>query len=284
MGRCMERAEALRLRVRHHARAGLQHRHPAADGLRLPARGSRVRLLPGRHDRPLPAHAREERLLPAGLGRQWPAHRAPGAELLRGALRSLAPLRRRLHAPAGGRRQQVLEGREPAAGLTTQLHRALLRATHRDRREVLRGRLPHARAVRRLESQLSDYQRSLPGHQPAPPSSRTSRPARRTRPRPPPCGTSPTALRWPRPSRRTANREGAYHASASPAPTGLARRSSSPPPVPSCCRRASRSSPTRTTSGTRPCSEPPSPRRCSTSRCPVLAHPSPSPTRARASP
>ena len=55
-------------------------------------------LHPHRLHRPLPAHARPRGLLPDGLGRQRPADRAPGAELLRRALRPVAALRPRLRA------------------------------------------------------------------------------------------------------------------------------------------------------------------------------------------
>ena len=74
-------------------RAGLLHRHAAADGERLAARRARVLLHAHRHRRPLPADARPGGLLPDGLGRQRPADRAPGAELLRRALRPVAALR-----------------------------------------------------------------------------------------------------------------------------------------------------------------------------------------------
>ena len=62
-------------------------------------------------DRPLPAHARQARLLPDGLGRQRPAHRAPGAELLRRALRPVAALR------PGVRAARRSRGKEPGADL-----------------------------------------------------------------------------------------------------------------------------------------------------------------------
>ena len=70
-------------------------------------------------DRALPADARQVGVLPDGLGRQRPAHRAPGAELLRRALRPVAAVRPRLH-PAG-------EARPQAAGpdQAPQLRRAL---------------------------------------------------------------------------------------------------------------------------------------------------------------
>ena len=69
--------------------------------------------------RALPADARARGLLPDGLGRQRPADRAPGAELLRRALRPVAPLRPRLHAAGRSRTQAA------GADLAAQLHRAL---------------------------------------------------------------------------------------------------------------------------------------------------------------
>ena len=85
-------------------RPDLVDRHSPADGQRLAARRSRLQLHPHRLRRPLPADARPARLLPDGLGRQRPAHRAPGAELLRRALRPVAALRPVVHA-AGEARQ-----------------------------------------------------------------------------------------------------------------------------------------------------------------------------------
>ena len=85
----------------------LLDRHAAADRLRLAAHRPRLLLHPHRHRRPLPADARQGGLLPDGLGRQRPAHRAPGAELLRRALRPVAALRPGLRAARhAGRRSR----------------------------------------------------------------------------------------------------------------------------------------------------------------------------------
>ena len=105
--------------------------------------------------RSLPAHARQRGLLPDGLGRQRPAHRAPGAELLRRALRPLAPLRPRLHAAGRARRQA------PGADQPAQLHRAVQRAGRRGR-EGLRAALAHARALCRLVPDLHHHRRRVP--------------------------------------------------------------------------------------------------------------------------
>ena len=72
------------------ARRRVLHRHAAADRVRLDPHGHGVRLHPDRRHRPLPADARQGRVLPDRLGRQRPGHRAPGAELLRRALRPVA--------------------------------------------------------------------------------------------------------------------------------------------------------------------------------------------------
>ena len=86
---------------------------------RQPARRARLLLHPHRPDRPLPADARQGGLLPDGLGRQRPADRAPGAELLRRALRPVAALRPRLH-PAGEAGPEA-----PGADQPAQLRRAV---------------------------------------------------------------------------------------------------------------------------------------------------------------
>ena len=92
------------------AQRGLLDRHSPANGLRLAARRPRVLLHPHRPDRPLPADAGQVGLLPDGLGRQRPADRAPGAELLRRALRPVPALRRGLHPAreAGPKRQMPI--------------------------------------------------------------------------------------------------------------------------------------------------------------------------------
>jgi valyl-tRNA synthetase len=69
-------------------------------------------------DRALLAHARQGRLLPHGLGRQRPAHRAPGRELLRGALRPPLPYDENFLAAREG-------GREEGQHLAQELRRAL---------------------------------------------------------------------------------------------------------------------------------------------------------------
>ena len=109
------------LQVRPHppARRGLLDRHPAADGVGQPARRPRVLLHAHRPDRALPADARQGRVLPDGLGRQRAADRAPGAELLRRAVRPVAAVRPRLH-PAREARPEAPGARRPA-----QLRRAV---------------------------------------------------------------------------------------------------------------------------------------------------------------
>ncbi len=166
LGQRLDRAGHLRLRPQQVARAGLLDRHPAADRLRLAARGPRVQLHPHRRRRALPAHARPRGLLPDGLGRQRPAHRAPRAELLRRALRHLPALRRGLRPAARGRRGQERQGRRPAADLAPQLRRAL-RATDGRGRGPVRGAVAPARPLGRLVAPLPDDRRAFAGRRPA---------------------------------------------------------------------------------------------------------------------
>ena len=158
--RPLGRAGDVRVRPLEDPRAGLLHRHPAADGLRLPARRPRLLLHAHRRRRALPAHARPRGVLPHGLGRQRPAHRAAGPELLRRPLRPHAPLRRGLRAPARGWRGQVRQGRRPGAGEPSQLHRAV-RAPDRRGREAVRGAVAPARALGRLGAALPDHRRAV---------------------------------------------------------------------------------------------------------------------------
>ena len=145
---------------------GVLHRHSPADGERLAARGPRVQLHPHRHHRPPPSHVRQSRFLSHGLGRQRAPHRATGAELLRRALRPVAPPRPRFRCAA--RRGPTL-GRSQAPdhrGQPAQLHRAV-RAAHRGRREGLRGPVPAYRAVGGLDPHLRHHRRPLPAGVPA---------------------------------------------------------------------------------------------------------------------
>ena len=119
-------------RRRGRPRRDLLGRHSPADRERKPAHRPRLLVHPHRHQGALRAHARQVRVLPDGLGRQRPADRAPRAELLRRALRPVAAVRPRLHAPVRGRRQQVEPRRRPGADQPPQLHRAV-REAHRAR-------------------------------------------------------------------------------------------------------------------------------------------------------
>ena len=109
-----------RLPLRSHAaaRRGLFHRHAAADGQRIAARRPRVLVHPHRRHRAVSAHARQGRVLPDGMGRQRPADRAPRAELLRRALRSVAAVRSVVRAAGQA-------GEAADLGLAPEFHRAL---------------------------------------------------------------------------------------------------------------------------------------------------------------
>ena len=258
MGRALGVRGHLRLRPHRAAPRGLLHRHPAAHGLRVPARGPRLLLHAHRRRRPLPAHARQGRLLPHGLGRQRPAHRAARAELLRGALRPVPALRPGLRAPARRRRGQVDQGPRPGAGLAAQFRRAV-RAPHALRRGPVRGAVAPPGPERGLVPDLPDHRRARPqgrpGRLPAQPRARGGLPGGRPRtvgrdlrhgggPGRAPVARVPRLLpphRLPPPSRRGPG-----------APPTSAWR----PPAPNCCRPAWPWWPTPTTSASSPCSAP----------------------------
>ena len=143
-----------RLRAAEVGRAGhLLRRHSPADGIRVPAHRARLLVHAHRHQGAVRADDGQDGVLPHGLGRQRPADRAPRAELLRRAVRPVAPLRRRLHPSVRGRRQQELPRRGPDRDQPPQLHRAV-RAAHGRGREGLRGALARPRPLRRLDPDL----------------------------------------------------------------------------------------------------------------------------------
>ncbi len=154
MGGPLGRRRHVRVRPVEDARPGVRDRHAAADGERVAARRARVLLHAHRHHRPLPAHARARGLLPDGVGRQRCPHRAPGAELLRRPLRSLAPVRPGLRPP--GEAGQAGDPDQPP-----ELRGAVRPAGGRRRAEV-RGALAHAGPVGRLVHHLHDHRRACP--------------------------------------------------------------------------------------------------------------------------
>ena len=161
-------------------------------------------------------------------------------------------------------RGDVAEGPPAGADLATELHRALRRAG-RDRRADLRSRAPPARAVVRLVVPVRDDRRAVtagePARVPAQPAPRRGLPA-----------GSADAVGHRRPHGGRPGRDGGPRtararttSSRSTAPTARAT-SRSTRPGPSWWRRASRSSPTPTTSATSRCSGRPCARRCTASR------------------
>ena len=104
---------------------------------------------------------RQEHRLPDGLGRQRPAHRAAGPELPRHPLQPAPALRPRLEADRRRPRQGGDRG-----GLAPQLHRGV-QPGHRRGREGLRAPVAAARPVDRLERALHDHRRPLPPGLPA---------------------------------------------------------------------------------------------------------------------
>src|SRR5258706_15381817 len=100
------------------ARRRLLHRHAAAHGQRLAARGPRLLVHPHGPRRAIPADAGQSGVLSDGMGRQRPADRTARAELLRCALRPLAAVRPLVYAaPAAGEATDL--------GIASELHRAL---------------------------------------------------------------------------------------------------------------------------------------------------------------
>ena len=152
MGGALGRRRHLPLRPPGHPRPGVLDRHPAADRQRIAARRTRLLVHPHRHHGPLQADARLRGLLPDGLGRQRAGYRAPGAELLRGALRPVPPLPGRVHAAGDGRSGQGAGGR---GGVPTKLCRAV-RATGRRGREGVRIGVAAVGPVGRLDPVLHD--------------------------------------------------------------------------------------------------------------------------------
>ena len=189
------------------------HRHATPDGERQPARRARLLLHPHRPDRPLPADARQVGLLPHGLGRQRAADRAPGAELLRRALRPVAALRRRLH-PAGEARPQASGADQPA-----QLHRPV-RAARRAGRAGLRVRCGARSASPSTGRQHYTTIGTPPGSRvTSARSCATSPAARPTSRRRRPSGTSPSRPPSRRPSSRRRSTTATTTGSPSTAPT-----------------------------------------------------------------
>ncbi len=126
--------------------AGLLDRHAPLDGERVAAHRPRVLLHPHRHHGPVQAHAGLPGLLSHGVGRQRTGHRAPGAELLRGALRPLVAVRGGVRAPRPGRPGPRTGA---GAGVAAQLRGAVREPGRRGREGVRRG-VAAAGAVGRL--------------------------------------------------------------------------------------------------------------------------------------
>ncbi len=189
----------------------LLDRHAAADGERVAARRPRLLLHPHRRRRALPAHARQGRLLPDGVGRQRPAHRAPGPELLRRALRSVAAVRPGLHAAREA-------GQAGDLGVAAELHRAVHPA-HARRREGLRAPVAPPRPVGGLVPHLRHHRQAgaagVAGRVPPAAGPRRRRISSRRRR----CGTWTFAPPWRRPSSRIASSPAPTTACGFPAPT-----------------------------------------------------------------
>ena len=208
------------------------------------------------------------RLLPDGLGRQRPADRAPGAELLRRALRPVPAVRPGVRA--AGRRRRAEEGHAAGQHQPAELRRAVPAADRRGR-EGLRGRCSAARPVGRLGARPTRRSATGRGGPPSARSCATSPAARRTPPRRRRCGTSTSRPPSRRPSSRTAS---------SPAPTtaigfaGAGRRAGlhrdHPPRAAAGLRRAGGAPRRRALPAA--VRHDGDARRCSASRCRCIAH------------
>ena len=204
---------------------GLLDRHAAARPCRgVAARRARLLLHPHRPDRAVPADARARGVLPDGLGRQRPADRAPGAELLRRALRPVAALRRRLHAAGEAGREDA--GPDQPARTSSSCASGSSRRTRRSSSRC--GARSASRSTGSSTTRRSARSRRPRRSAPSCATSPAARPTSRSRRR---CGTSPSRPRSRRPSSRPAS---------TPAPTTGSRstgrdgtRSTSRPPGPS---------------------------------------------------
>ena len=96
-------------------RSDLFHRHAAADGQRIAAHRPRVFVHAHRRHRALSTDARPRSVLSDGMGRQRSADRAPRAELLRRALRSVAAVRSGISSRRRSRRSSRSRSRVPTS-------------------------------------------------------------------------------------------------------------------------------------------------------------------------
>ena len=274
LGGALEGRRHLPLRPHPAARERLLDRHSAADRQRQPARRPRLLLHAPRPDRPLPADERQVGVLPDGLGRQRPADRAPGAELLRRALRPVAALRRRLHA-AGEAGPQAAGADQPA-----QLHRALRASSSRptSRSSSRCGARSASRWTGRSTTRPSGRR---PSWSASARSCATSPAARPTSRRRRPSGTSPSRPRSPRPSSRRASTPATTTGSPSTGADGtpVHIETTRPELIPAVVALIAHPDDERYAA----CSARPSPARCSGSRSRSSPTRWPSPTRAPAS-
>ena len=217
---------------------------PPPTASRHPAHRPRVLLHAHRRQGALRAHARQDRVLPDGLGRQRPAHRAPRAELLRRALRPVAPVRRRLHAAVRGRRQQASRAADQVPISRRNFIELCETLTVEDEKqfEALFRQLGLSvdwtqtyRTISRRDASARASSRSCA----------TSSAARRTRRSRRRCGTSTSAPPSRRPSSRTATSRRAYHRIAFHRPDGRRRVNRDHPPRAAPRLRRARRAPRR---------------------------------------
>ena len=248
MERALGSRRHLPLRPHQDPRPDLRHRHAAADGQRLASRRSRVLLHPHRHDRPLQAHAGPRGVVPDRLGRQRAADRAPGPELLRGALRPLHALRPGVRATGGTAEAAPLD---LPARTSSSCASGSPKTTSTPSRSCGAGSGCPSTGPTPTRPSARESQRRLAARIP-------SRPGPRRclhRSRPDALGRRLPDRGLPRPSSRTATRPAPSTGSPSIVPT--AATCSSTRPARSCWPPVSRWSPIPTTSASGPCSAPP---------------------------
>ena len=221
-------ADGTTVRPHQAPRRGVLDRHAAADRQRRAAH--RARLLATPTPTPSPASsgcaARRSSTRWAGTTTGCPPSAACRTSSASAAT-PRCPTTPTSAGPAAARSRAIAD--QPA-----ELHRAVRGGGARGR-EGVPDLWRNARAVRRLGADVHHHRR--------PRRSRTSQRAflrnlargEAYGPRPPRCGTSTSARRWPRPSSRTGSCPGHTTGSCSTAPTAPGR---SRPPGPSCCRPA----------------------------------------------
>ena len=256
----------LPLRPDEDPRAGLLHRHPAADGERVAARRARLLLHAHRHRSRATSGCAAARSSTRWAGTTTGCRPSAGCRTTTAS----AATRRCPTTPAFAPPEKP-DAKQQVPISPAQLRRAVRAADRRgrDRRfEALWRRLGLSVDWSQTYATIDDrVARRVAARVPAQPRARRGLPGRGARR----CGTSPSAPRSRRPSWRTASSPAPTTGSPSTRADGAGGRHRDHP-ARAAPRRASRSSRTPTTSATSRCSAPRCARRCSTSRSRCVAH------------